>query len=454
MESRTEAIEKLSNSNETQVKQTEQIMENVKKYLDTNSYENFTERIKKTVIGQDAGIEAMCLQVYKWLVSVANRKIKNHNTILAAPSGSGKTAFYYALKDVLNSIGIPIINFDASSITPVGYIGNDCFSIFDTICSVNRHCEGISICFLDEIDKIFLSSVDSNGRDFHKEAQSCLLKMIEGGEYVKPDKNGEKMYINTANTLFIGMGAFQDIRESRLKTNSTAIGFGTSKISKDKSNDLFSPITDKDIINYGAQVELIGRFEKIVNYSKLDSAALKRIIKKIADELLPFEDWSISVSDNALKELAEYIDNERGIRFIRAKISETIDKVLPMIFAEYYTENTYGIKINSLDDVTYVAKQKFSKIAIKKTVDSRWESITEKHASKEIDSTENSNETTTDNNVISDFEVNIDDILLHKVFGEGKVIKISDTKFTVHFADNMEKDFSRKDNISKYFSKK
>ena len=339
-----------------QIDGTAQIVENTRNYLKNNSYQSLVNTINKEVIGQSIGVGALCLQVYKWLISVANENPKSHNTILAAPSGSGKTAFYHAIKEALLELGIPIINFDASSLTPVGYVGNTFGNILDELCNVNSDCQGIGICFLDEMDKIFTPSVCSSGMDFHKEAQSCLLKLIEGSVYTKKDKNGKKMLVDTSNTLFIAMGAFQDIRENQIRESCKSIGFSNQE--KASPKNVYSEITEEDIIKCGAQVELVGRFEKTVNYSRLSRKSLELIINKVANELLDFENWKISISKKSVDELIKYIDNDRGIRFIRAKLSNSLDTIMPKLLADDYMSKTYSIKIKSLDNVTYTAINK------------------------------------------------------------------------------------------------
>jgi len=344
-----------------------QIISNTEKYLKLNSFQTFVSRIKKSVIGQDSGVEALCLQVYKWLIALSNGKAKNCNAILAAPSGSGKTAFYYAVKDALLSINIPIINFDTSSITPVGYTGNDYTVILDDLCAMNEHCQGIGICFLDEFDKILIPALDSSGRDFHKEAQSCLLKMIEGSEYSKKWKDESRIYINTANTLFIGMGAFQDIRDKHIAKHKRSIGFS---LCNPESQDLFEQddtITAEDIMEHGAQIEFIGRFERVINYSKLTKESLRLIAEKIAKEIAPIPNCNISLSETVFDELLDFIDNERGVRLIQGKLSEAIDNVLPAILAEKYKENAYEIIIKSLSDVSYVSEKLLPELPHKKT---------------------------------------------------------------------------------------
>ncbi len=435
----------------------QEIINDVQLFLRCYSYYDFKEHIKETVIGQNTGVDEMCLQIYKWLISVANGNTQNHNTILAAPSGTGKTAFYYAIKNMLCGIRIPIINFDASSITPVGYVGKDYTNILSELTAVNSKCHGIGICFLDEIDKVFLSSPDHNGRNFHKEAQSCLLKMVEGSEYYKDNGDSKgNTYVNTANTLFIGMGAFQDIRECRLKSKSSTIGFGTNgNLAEEYS--VFDAITDQDMVNYGAQAELIGRFEKIVNYSKLDKKALEKIIVKLSTEILPFPDWEIFISDFALNELMKFIDNERGIRFIRSKISDAIDSVLPTIFKEEYNDFIYEIYVDSLTKVSFLSykrekKNKEHDISNYPSSDSwilKSESQGEIHPKTKKEPQK----------IIGDSKPQIDlptinpgDKLNHKIYGEGVVIKVDDQYFTVGFKNESEKKFLLSDTLKNWFN--
>ena len=84
------------------------------------------------------------------------------------------------------------------------------------------------------------------------------------GEIVKTDDLFEPLEFDTTNTTFIGMGAFTDLREYKIKygskdDNTPTMGF-TAPIKKKTDEPKEYTITDQDYIDFGLKRELIGRF--------------------------------------------------------------------------------------------------------------------------------------------------------------------------------------------------
>lgn len=71
---------------------------------------------------------------------------------------------------------------------------------------------GAAVFFLDEADKKFRPDFNSHGKDFNASIQSSLLTLIKGAVKYVPDKDST---VDTNDTMFVIMGAFQDLRDQK-----------------------------------------------------------------------------------------------------------------------------------------------------------------------------------------------------------------------------------------------
>lgn len=288
----------------------------IREWIKENTYYDFYEAISSRVIGQE-NLKIVLTNIYMYIKSIADgKKISRNNFILAAPSGCGKTETYRAIKEYFKEYipSLPISLIDTNRITSEGFFGKNTNFIVKDLKS--SYPNGIGIVFLDEFDKKLIPCHSSHGDNVNGQIQGQLLLAIEGVEL-----DG----IDTNNTMFIGLGSFNVVREMKAQRRKvTKFGFGQDSGCSDY--DHYSRITREDMIELGASYELIGRFTSVIDYDRLSYEAIDRIIdlrlKEISDEF----EVPISVSDEMRRLIHENANTEFGNRMIRSLI---VDGVVP-----------------------------------------------------------------------------------------------------------------------------
>ena len=289
--------------------------DSLKNRLDDYSYEKFRNDMRNGVKGQPE-IDDVCIAIYQYLTLLTNTKIsliEKCNTIIAAPSGCGKTETYRKVRELFekNFPEVEVMICNMSSFSSVGYKGQDISDFVKTIAEKCKNKKG-AIVFLDEIDKKLIPEIGSKGFDYSKAVQNEMLTMIEGQVYDDFD---------TSKVLFIGLGSFAECRSKR-KEVKNSIGFTCGF---EKGIDHYEGISIEDIIDSGATYELMGRFSQVVNYYKLSKEIVYEIIDEYADSFceMLFAN-NIKVSSEFKEELFSSANSPMGVRVIKNKIKKSI----------------------------------------------------------------------------------------------------------------------------------
>ena len=196
----------------------EEVTEKKKEY---NLSQDMLEYFEKRLIGQQKEVRKIVYLFCEYLKKAeSGGQFTAANWVLTAPSGCGKTEVFRILRSFCKErgINIPVLQIDLSLYSEAGYKGKEVSEIIDQIAAANDKGDGSAIVFLDEADKKFVPSISSSGIDFNAAAQANLLTLVEGSVHEKTKRNSAPRTIDTNKTMFVFMGAFQSIRDSRQKS--------------------------------------------------------------------------------------------------------------------------------------------------------------------------------------------------------------------------------------------
>lgn len=289
-------------------------------WLTKTSFKGFVAEIERTVIGQK-NLVTICANVYSYLQNVLALTKINHNTIIAAPSGSGKTQTYRALKEYFAAEIplLPVCIFDLANLTPSGYRGSEASEIVAPLFK-QKTAAPIGIIFLDEFDKKLTPSITAAGSDVNMEAQNSILTLLEGGMVQNKMLDAS---ISTENVMFIGLGSFDAFRKTK-ENVPKPVGFNTADTANKREH--FEYIKREDVIEQGGSYELIGRFPILVNYDKLSEDAIYKIIEKYTYEIANAFDIELILKESMLDELMANANSNFGCRLIDSLIRNIVLK--------------------------------------------------------------------------------------------------------------------------------
>ena len=243
------------------------------------------EAVQESIKGQDEYIKTLATLAWLQMIRYKNRKINNKpdgkiNALVIGASGTGKTA---TVKAVSEYIKLPFFVADVTQYTGAGWKGRDLSEMIEELLIMNNYDTektSYSIVALDEFDKLFHSQITE---DSSFSVISNLLKFIEGVTVTVKTKDNKDYTINTENMLFICMGAFdglEDIMKKRIQPDNM-IGFCTGEQAAetaDNTDNILKQVTEEDLIEYGANSQIIGRMNTICVLNTLTQETLQEII--------------------------------------------------------------------------------------------------------------------------------------------------------------------------------
>lgn len=286
------------------------------------------KKLDEYVIGQEEAKKVLSVAAFNHIRRILNpkKKIAKSNVLMIGPTGTGKT---YLSEKLAEIISIPMITFDATSLTATGWRGNEISDIIGSLMTKVGHdlkkCEK-SIIHIDEIDKI--ASVEMELRDINgKAVQQMLLKFIEGAKIQCADKE-----INTENILFIVSGAFEKLED--INKNNT-IGF---QVEVENERNLV-----ESLIKFGMLREFIGRFSAITHFEEHTKENLKKILIEPKNSIISqyqnifkTENIELKILDEAVDRIADLsLKNGTGARGLKTYL----DKLLLDIMYENLGNN-------------------------------------------------------------------------------------------------------------------
>lgn len=289
----------------------------IRDWMEENSFNSFLKAVTSRVKGQ-VEVDMVVANVYNYLRCVSMGQKHNNNMLLAAPSGCGKTETFRAIKDYFAEKlpDLPVYQLDITSVTEEGFKGRDTGSIVQPLME-KPQTNGVGIVFMDEFDKKLLPSYTAGGNDVNAAVQAQILTLIEG-RIESAQQNVGSVKIDTGNTLFIGLGAFNPCRKKKLEARQ-AIGFGqqTEEIAKYYDN-----ITREDMVELGGSYELIGRFSSIINYYELSYEAVDEIINMQVEKVSKGYGYQIEIGSKMREYLHENANGKYGCRILESLLRE------------------------------------------------------------------------------------------------------------------------------------
>lgn len=312
------------------------IVRKIRKWIRSTSYIEFENAIKQMVIGQEE-LEYVLISIYSYMECIAYGKTCNNNILLAAPSGCGKTETYRAVKAYFKDAipGLVVYQYDMTHLTEEGFRGKNASSMIEPL---KREDQGVGIAFLDEFDKKLVPSVTSGGQNVNLAVQSQILTYIEG-------TIDEKTKVNTENTMFIGMGAY-DLCRAKKSQGEKHMGFGQINKTGEKH---YAKITRNDMIELGGCYELIGRFATIINYHELSYEAVDQIIDKMLESEKAKIDCEIEMSDKMREVLHNNANGKFGCRILYDNIHSIVMRGYLNIMQMGYERTECTIIIEDID---------------------------------------------------------------------------------------------------------
>lgn len=262
--------------------------------------------LRRKVWGQERELRKAAMLIYAFFYNLIYGNGEKYHFLIEGTSGCGKSTFAHALKSL---VPFPVIIADASQVTASGYRGAEASSLVDDDNLMQEWC-GCGIIILDEIDKL-MTGYD---QAFHRAAQENFLKMLDGDTVILRDD----AHISCDRILFIGMGAFSELREKQ-QNPPKCIGFDSGEAAAAKK----SPhLTKEELVEAGCSEQLLGRFITVLHFRPLGRQTLHQMVHQAMLEVtticgcVPLSEAEINYI------VTQAIHSEFGCRSIRSAVWE------------------------------------------------------------------------------------------------------------------------------------
>ena len=290
--------------------------------------------LKRKVISQDEAINKIVpsILINQKLATLNNKdiiKTQKSAILISGSTGTGKTLI---VEELCQMLDIPMVVRGITNYSPVGYKGDSLNTILSDLYNMaNKDLEKAQkgvVCF-DEIDKLGDTNLEIRKGIAHE-----LLTWLNGTTItINEDKKNEAIF-DTSKLTFIGLGAFEKIREK--KKNTRTIGFNVSE----QETKEFS--TEDFIETAGMQRELMGRFNCMVTMNDFSVEDLKKIL--IESDLSPLKSFvelanlygvTISYDDEFIEKIARLAYKEKiGARALQRQINNVKNEYIIDIISE------------------------------------------------------------------------------------------------------------------------
>lgn len=298
------------------------------------------DEISKSIIGQDEAKKTISNALFLHYVHYLHHMtdslptMQKANVLLMGPSGCGKTFVVRegvkALRKLTGHNVCPLLEIDATELTPSGYVGSDPQQYFSDHHEKygENQCEfNTTVVFIDEIDKL-CSPASTDFSEFRRGAQYSLLKLMEGKTFkIKSDlKFMPPIEVNTEKMLFVLAGNFPLVRENRTR-KTIGIHAIEEEIPQDKRDKL------GEIEAAGLATQIVGRVPFVAEVDQLTGEQLKEII---TTQLIPkyAETWKymgheLNVPEDKLDGLVDKcVKRKTGARGLQADLVKLLEEEL------------------------------------------------------------------------------------------------------------------------------